>query len=179
MAKIYNDGTDQYVLFRATATDYTAFTGTNDGDPLPSAIIVFSEYKKEHVSLESPTITWDSTVGAWKAVIPAESVTQDGQAWITISATDMIPVSIELSVSSISEYPTVAEITQGIFGNNYRSGRTLTDLYKLMEIMLLGTVSGLTNGTGTNITFTGADGSYIIFSVDANGNRVFSSYSLV
>jgi hypothetical protein len=177
MSIIYEDGTDQYVVFRATATDYTAFTGENDGDVLPSAIVVFSEYKQDHVSIESPTVTWDATVGAWKAVIPAANITQIGTAWLTISATDMVPVSIELTVSSTTGYPTVTEISDGVLAANYRTGRTITDLYKLIEIMVLGTVSGLANGTGTNITFTSADGSYVTFAVDGNGNRIFSTYS--
>lgn len=95
MAKIYKDGTDQYLLFRATATDYTAFTGTKNGDALPDAVVVISEYKKDDEIIENPSVTWNATVGKWKAVIPAANITQYGTGELTISGTGMIPVSIE------------------------------------------------------------------------------------
>lgn len=96
MAKIYKDSTDQYLLFRATSSvDYTAFTGTNNGDALPDAVLVISEYKKEDVTISTPSVTWNATVGKWKAVIPADKITQYGTGELTISGTGMIPVSIE------------------------------------------------------------------------------------
>jgi hypothetical protein len=101
MPKINNDGTDQYVLFRASKSDYSgALTGTLEGDSLAGAVVVWSEYKKADVSISSPSVTWNSTAGMWKAVIPAGNVTQNGHALLNVSGTGMIPVAIEVDVGN-------------------------------------------------------------------------------
>ena len=105
MAKIYKDGTNQYLLFRATsAVDYTAFTGTVDGEALPGATVVISEYKKDDETIETPTVTWNATIGKWKAVIPAANITQYGVGELNVSGTGMIPVSIEFETVSKMAY---------------------------------------------------------------------------
>lgn len=96
MAQIFKDDTDQYLLFGATSSaDYTAFVGANDGDALPNAVLLVVEYKQEGTVVETPSVTWNATVGMWKAVIPAENITQYGSGLAIISGDGMISVCIE------------------------------------------------------------------------------------
>ena len=162
MAKIYKDSTDQYILFRATATDYTAFTGASDGDALPGAILIISEYKKADEVIETPVITWNATVGKWKATIPAENITQYGTGELNISGTGMVSVSIEFDVVFTPDYS--QEIIEGTL--------TRIEIERLIAAVLCGDE---TRTTGSS-TFIGLDGSTprVVASLSLAGRNVTS-----
>jgi hypothetical protein len=99
MPNIFFDGTDQYVRFKAVSTS-GLITGTADGDALPSAILIYSEYKNTDSVISSPSVLWNATVGLWEATIPASYITQAGISTLLVSATNMIPDPIGITVIS-------------------------------------------------------------------------------
>jgi len=110
--KIYRDGTDQYVMTRLGGIDpdtgaQSILLGESEGDSLDieNLVIVWSEYKKEGEAITPPVITWDSSAGMWKILIPHGNITQYGSVWLNVSGTAMIPVAIEVE--------TVHEISGG------------------------------------------------------------------
>lgn len=117
--KIYRDGTDQYVMTRFGGIDpdtgaQSILLGESEGDSLDieNLVIVWSEYKKEGEAITPPVITWDSSAGMWKILIPHGNITQYGSAWLNISGTAMIPVAIEVeTVHEDTYYATDADIT--------------------------------------------------------------------
>jgi len=159
MQEIYKDGTTQEVFFYAVSADpeLGAFQGSTNEQPLTGATVALREYKKPTVLVSNPIITWDNTLKKWKLSIPSSYITQYGHVLITIRHPSMLMVTIDCNTVDADYY------------NRMRK----------CEIMLVSNVTGLLNGAGSPVTFTSEDGSRIIYTVDANGNRTISSVTLV
>lgn len=159
MQEIFKDGTTQEVFFDAVSStpENGAFVGSVNEQVLSGATVAVREYKKPTVSMTSPVIAWDNTLKKWKLNIPAAYVTQYGHVLITIQHSSMLMVTIDCNTVDADYY------------NRMRK----------CEIMLVSNVTGLLNGAGSPVTFTSEDGSRIIYTVDANGNRTISSTTLV
>lgn len=209
MVKILHDGLDQYVLFRASKDDYSGpFVGASNGDALPGAVLILSEYKKADVTIPTPSVIWVATSGVWKATIPASRITQNGTAWLNVSGTGMLSLAIEVDVvpeiltltsisavatNAITSYAPATAVNLATANNNISAIKLVTDnlndisvsditssnLMRTIQILLTGSVTGLTDGYGSPVTFTGTDGSTVVFTVDVNGNRTLSAINLV
>lgn len=161
MPKIYKDGTDQYLLFRASKDDYSgAFTGASDGSALQGAVVVISEYKKPDETIVNPSVTWNATIGKWKVVIPASYITQYGFGELNISGTGMIPVSIEFE--AVSDVDFNNSIVEGTF--------TRLEIERMIAAVLIGNE---TREIGVS-TFMGIDGSTprVIASLNTSGRTI-------
>jgi hypothetical protein len=95
-----------------------------------------------------------------------------------LATVDSVVDSIK-TVTDALDVPTTTEIANAILGASIRTGRTVQQAFRIIEIILTGTITGLTNGSGSPLTFTGADGSTVSFTIDGNGNRAISSVNLV
>lgn len=159
MPKIYFDGTNQYVNFSALETDVDGniigqLTGESEGVALPGAILGFSQYKVSDANIPTPSVTWNATIGRWKAVISHTSITQYGPAEINVSATNMVNVSIDVDVvpSDILSY---AGIITAFNNNDVEAGYTFIEVIRGLSAVFLG--KRVRNGNTE--TYTGLDGS--------------------
>jgi hypothetical protein len=94
-----------------------------------------------------------------------------------LTTVDSVVDSIK-TVTDALDVPTTTEIATAILGASIRTGRTVSQLLRIIEIILDGTITGLTSGSGSPVTITGADGSTVSFTIDENGNRAISSVNL-
>lgn len=165
--KIYKDGTDQYVMTRLGGIDpdtgaQSILFGESEGDSLDieNLVIVWSEYKKEGEAITPPVITWDSSAGMWKILIPHGNITQYGSVWLNVSGTAMIPVAIE--VETVSTYDYNENTLEGTFSR--------VEVERMVAAVLLGNE---TRVPGTS-TFVGLDGttSRVIASLASAGRTI-------
>lgn len=159
MQEIYKDGTIQEVFFDAVSAtpEAGAFVGSVHGQVLSGATAAMREYKKPTVSITSPVVTWENTLKKWKLEIPIANVTQFGYSIITVQHASMLMVTIDCK--AVDQYSAIR--------------------LKKCEVLLASNVTGLVNGVGSPVTFVAADGSRIVYTVDANGNRTISTVELV
>lgn len=81
------------------------YTGSIDGEVMAGATVTLKEYKKDNVTLTSPSITWNDAIHSWKISIPALNVTQCGNCLLTVKKTDVIsPTTIEFKTVSSSDF---------------------------------------------------------------------------
>jgi hypothetical protein len=85
-----------------------------NGDALPGAILIYSEYKTTDAVIDSPSVLWNAVVGIWEATIPADAITQIGSASLHITATWMVPTDIDLVVSTLTANVVPVNITPSI-----------------------------------------------------------------
>lgn len=122
-----------------------------------------------------PSLSYSNTMMSFLLTVPS-----------TLAATAYDTVEINCSciegegllvVNVVPDSTTTSPVD--FLSTTIRPGRSVAETLRILEIMLGGTVTGLTNGLGSPVTFTGADGSTVIFVVDENGNRAISSINLV
>lgn len=159
MQEIFKDRTTQEVFFDAVNADpeLGAYVGSANGQVLTGATVAIREYKKPTVLISNPVVTWENTLKLWKLDIPSSYITQFGYVIITVQHSLMLRVTIECKTVDADYF------------NHIRK----------CELMLVSDVTGLINCAGSPVTFTAADGSKIVYTVDTNGNRTISSVSLV
>lgn len=165
--KIYKDGTDQYIMTRLGGIDpdtgaQSILFGGFEGDPLDieNLVIVWSEYKKDDESIDSPSVTWNSTAGMWKIIIPEEYITQYGTSWLNLSGTGLIPVAYE--IETISQYDYNENVIEGTYSR--------TEIERMIAAVLFGNE---TRAAGSS-TFMGLDGTTtrIIAALSSSGRNV-------
>jgi hypothetical protein len=139
-----------------------SFFGDVEGDPLDieNIVIVWSEYKKDDESIASPSVTWNSTAGMWKIIIPGEYITQYGSSWLNLSGTGLIPVAFD--IETISQYDYNENVIEGTYSR--------TEIERMIAAVLFGNEARV---LGTS-TFTGLDGTTprIIANLAASGRTV-------
>lgn len=121
--------------------------GGFEGDPLDieNIIIVWSEYKKDDESIASPSVTWNSTAGMWKIIIPEEYITQLGSSWLNLSGTAMIPVAFEIETVARMSYKKIVPSGSYVLSS---VGRTITLLgeYSSASLEQIVSIYNLTKG---------------------------------
>jgi hypothetical protein len=100
---IWKNSLTQVVRFTALATDYSDFTGESTGDPLPGAIVVYSENTSSgwvDQVIDTPVVTWQAeNVAVWEAQIPPAYIAlSSGNGTLQVSGTGMSMVTIPLSI---------------------------------------------------------------------------------
>lgn len=144
-------GEDAEILVEAIKVDYSG----EDVDTIQDLVVYVKHYKQTEEVATGATAVWNSNMGQYLVTIPAVYVPASGTFDICVKGSDISDVLIRLQVN------------------------TGDDILRTLNIMLTGSVTGLTSGSGSPVTFTGSDGSTVIFTVDANGNRTLSSITLV
>jgi len=100
---IWKNGHTQIIRFTALADNLTAFTGTNTGDDLPGAIVVYSENRSTgwiDQVIENPVVKWQAeNVAIWEAELPSSYITlSSGNGTLQVSGTGMKMVTIPLII---------------------------------------------------------------------------------
>lgn len=176
-------GEDAEILFQAVSSDY----GSDYTSEIQDLTVNLKSYKQaSEVVLDASTV-YDSTMQQHILTIPASHIPASGVFdWIltgtgivTVVGRAQVNVADGLLTTISTSIPTTSEIASAILAASIRSGRTVSQVLRIIEIMLAGSDSGLTSGTGSPVTFTGADNSTIEFTVDSNGNRGTPTITLV
>lgn len=191
-------GEDAEVLVEAIKADWSG----EDEDTIQDLVVYVKQYKQTEEVATGATAVWNSNMGQYLITIPAAYVPASGIFDVCVRGSDIDDVLIRLQVNTgdaqltaikaITDLLTLAAINAEVdtaisdaaLPNAFltaaiRSGGTVSQVLRIIEIMLDGSVTGLTSGSGSPVTFTGADGSTVAFTVDANGNRAISSVNLV
>ncbi len=144
MIQILNNGSDQYIRTRLVKSDHSGpFTGTVDGEVLPGAILIFTEFKTTPedtvINGEDTEAVWKSITGEWQAKIPSSYITRDGLARLNISGTGVDTASIDLQVGSSG-----GGSTQAIDYSSYDASAnqiTIPGTYSLEDFTLIQNLS--------------------------------------
>lgn len=144
-------GENAEVLVEAIKDDYSG----EDEDTIQDLVVYVKKYKQTEEIATGATALWNSNMGQYLITIPAAYVPVSGIFDVCVKGSDISDVLIRLQVN------------------------TGDDILRTLNIMLTGSVTGLTSGEGSPVTFTGSDGSTVVFTVDANGNRTLSAITLV
>jgi hypothetical protein len=106
--QIYNDGTDQYVRVEAIKIG-GGYIDTNesggelvDGDALPGARLIYSEYKISDSPITDPEVVYVASVGMFQAKIPFGYIQNNGSATLIVTGTNMMRAVIPLEVTTLT-----------------------------------------------------------------------------
>jgi hypothetical protein len=160
------------LITAAQVWGYATRTLTSAGSGGATAQEVW-EYATRTITAVPSGAALSSEISALNDVSTAEVLAQVASALSTYDA----PTKAELD-SALDAIPTAAENAAALLAATIRTGRSVAESLRILEIMLNGTVTGLSSGEGSPVTFT-LGSSSVVFTVDDDGNRTLSSVTLV
>jgi hypothetical protein len=187
---VTDDGTFTLVTEAITGLAINFIINNGSDVDLSSASFSYSATAKGHkLIITAATLSGVTDTSSFKCTITGTGIRDnvlEGMIWFPQSTYATVAnlttansnISDIKTVTDALDVPTTTEIATAVLGASIRTGRTVLQLLRIIEIILDGTVTGLTSGSGSPVTFTGVDGSTVVFTVDANGNRAISSVNL-
>jgi hypothetical protein len=207
MVDILKNGTNQVVVCPLVDSNYSLITGVvtpsrinliinggSDVDITSTATLVYSAnaggYK---LTIPSSALSGVTDTAKYQICIKGtgfQNYNIDGIIWIpqttfaTASNLSNVPTAVwENATRTLTAIPagtpTAAQNAAAVLASTIRTGRTVSESLRILEIFCCGTVAGLTAGEGSPVTITLSGVGSIAFTVDPNENRVLSSVSLV
>jgi len=150
-----------------------AFSDDGSGErvtALTDPVVYVKQYNESAVKATGATAVYDSTMGQFLITIPSTFIPSSGTVDGVLKAVGIWDVVFRLQVNTADAAITAIKAKTDTID--------WTQIKKML-IMAIGSDSGLTNGTGSTITFTSSGIGTAVFSIDADGNRTLSSLTLV